>query len=58
VVEHAGAEARRRLQQIAGDRRNARADAVKRRVLAGQPNQVALQFEPDDAALRNPRGEA
>jgi len=58
VVEHARAEPGRRPQQIAGDQRNARAHAVERRILDRQPHQVALQFEPDDAALRDPRGEA
>ncbi len=58
VVEAAGAEARRRLQQVADHRRQTLAHAVERRIVAGQPNKVALQFEADDAALRHPRGEA
>ena len=38
--------------------RDARRHAVQRDVVAGQPHQVALHFEADDAALRHARREA
>jgi hypothetical protein len=58
MVEHPGAETRRRPQQIANHRRNAPAHAVERRIVAGQSDKAALQVESDDATFRQSRREA
>jgi hypothetical protein len=42
VVEHAGAEPRRRPQQIAGDNRDPALHAVESGILGGQPRHIAL----------------
>ena len=58
MVEGAGRQPRRRPQQIADHHRDARLHGVEDRVVAGQPDQIALHFEPDDAHMRHPRRQA
>ena len=57
MVEAAGREPRRRMQQISQHGRDPRFHAVEEHVVTGEPNQVALHLEADYAQLRHPCGE-
>ena len=46
------------MQEIAEHRRDARLHAVEDGVVAGELDEVALHFEPDDARLRHARRQA
>jgi hypothetical protein len=46
------------MQQIADNYRDASLHSVQDRVVAGQPDQIALHFEPDHADMRYPRRQA
>ena len=46
------------MQQIADHHRDAGLHRVEDRIVAGEPHQVALHFEPDDADMRHPRRQA
>jgi hypothetical protein len=53
VIEAAGAEARRRLQQITDHDREPVGHPVEQQIVAGEPHEIALQLDPDDTALRH-----
>ncbi len=58
MIEGARRQPRRRTQQIADHHRDARLHRVQYGVVAGEPHEIALHFEPYDTALRYPRGQA
>jgi hypothetical protein len=58
MIKAAGDEFGRRPQQIAGKHSDALLQPVHCSIVASQPCQIGLQFEPDDATFRHARGQA